>query len=80
MEVVLVTKLTIAMIVQTAHHDTATGTAGSRGCKCVSKEDTITGDGINCRCFRNRIAVTTQGWTLVVGDDEQHISLGTAHR
>ena len=76
MEVVLVTKLAIAMIVQTAHHYTATGTAGCCGRKCVSKEDTITGDGINCWCFRNRIAVTTQSRTLVVRDDEQHISLG----
>ena len=79
MEVVLVTKLTIAMIVQTAHYHTATCAAGSCGRKCVTKEDAITSNGINCRCFCNRIAVTTQGGTLVVRDDEQHISLGGVH-
>ena len=77
MEMVLVTKLAIAVIVQATHHDAAACTAGSGGRKCVAEDDTVSGNGVNCRCFRNGIPVTTQSRTLIVGDDKQHIPLGS---
>ena len=74
-EVVLVTVLSIAMVVQSAHHNTAARTAGGSGCKCISENHSVPCNGINRRGFCDRISVAAQCWTFIVRDDEQHISL-----
>ncbi len=73
--VMLMPKLAVAMVVQSAHHDTATGTAGGGGGKGVAKDHAICGDRIDRGCHRHGVAIAAQRRTFVIGDDEYYVSL-----
>ena len=70
MKVVLMSKLSVTVIVQTAHHDTATGATRSGGRKRIAKDDTISSDCVNGGRLGNGIAIAAQGRAFVVGDEE----------
>ena len=71
----LVAELSVAVIVQSAHHDASAGTAGRRRCKCVSKHQPIGRDRIDRRRFCGGVSVAAQRRALVVGDDENDVPL-----
>ena len=67
---VLVTELAIAMIVKAAHHNTAARAAGCRCRKRISENQPVAGNGIDCRGFRDGIAIAAQSRALIIGNDE----------
>ena len=77
---VLVAKLAITMIVQSAHHNTAACAAGSSCGKRISENHPVSGNGIDCRSFRDRVPVAAQGGALIISDDEQHIPVSSPCR
>ena len=77
---VLVTELAITMIVKAAHHNTAACAAGCRCRKRISENHTVSGNGIDCRGFRDGIAVAAQGRALIIGNDKQHIAISSPQR
>ena len=77
MKVVLMSELPITMVVQSAHHNTATRATGGRGSKRVAEYQAVASNGINRWGVGNLIAVATERRALVIGDDEQDVPFGT---
>ena len=77
---VLVSELAIAVVVQSTHDDAATRAAGRGGGKSVSKDHSVSRDGIDGWRDGDGVAIATERWAFVVGDDEEHIPFSSLER
>ena len=72
---VLVAIHAVAVIVQAGHDDRATGGAAGGRSEGILENRAVGSDGIDGGSDRSRIAVTSERWRLVIGDDEDDIAL-----
>ena len=76
MKVMGMSVLSVFVVVQARHHYGATGTATCGGGKRILKQGAIGRQRINGRCFGHGIAITTEGWAFIVGDEKNDVLFG----
>ena len=77
MKGVLVTILPIGMVVQSAHDHGPAGGATCSGGKGIEEHGAVFGEGIDCWCLGNGIAVASQCRRFIIGDEENDILIRT---
>ena len=76
MKGVLMSVLSISMVVEATHDHRSTGRAAGSGGKCVEKQGSVLGEGIDSRGLGNGVAIAAKRGRFIIRDEENDILFG----